>query len=279
VRLDPSCESVLAWEADSGRPLDSVVKWQASHSRRYSTGRGRRSRGRGAARAGAARPNFSAGQLRMVVARDASGGRALAAGILRIGTVDSSCATGWGASRDRPVDGLEISFFTRRRPRVGTEKLIEISASELALTRSATLAGDLGTLRHPSRRAGPVRARCGDNASRARRRRGCVPPGPGQRQTGRRSSCSHTQGTSAVGRAGACSRRSVSVDGRPSAAIAGQACSPGALLEWLPRNAAGPRIPPRLASAAAGARTGGSGCCRSLAGVGAPWWKPRAPLP
>ncbi len=89
--LDHQGESVLAWDAQTGRPLTQVVTWQDKRSqeildRLEADGHGdeiRRLSGM------PLDPYFSAGKVAWLLENDSAVGDALAEGTLRIGTVDS----------------------------------------------------------------------------------------------------------------------------------------------------------------------------------------------
>jgi glycerol kinase len=276
--LDHQGESVLAWEADSGRPLTPVLTWQDKRSQEILD------RVEDAGRAAEVRhrsgmpldPYFSAGKIAWLLERDESVGRALAAGILRIGTVDSFLCDRLGAE-------FATDPSTASRTQLGAPewdpKLLEIFGVPSSLLPAIRdTAGDLGTLRHPSWRAElPLRARCVDQQA-ALAGAGCVRPGL----------VKATYGTGVFVLAHAGDRRpspgggllptiAWSVDGRLEWAIEGGVFTAGALLEWLAHDMGLAADPAELAAAAAGVDDGGGvRVLPALAGVGAPWWKPDA---
>ena len=84
--LDHQGESVLAWEADSGRPLSKVIVWQDKRQVALLAGIDPGT----VARSGLPLdPYFSAGKLAWLLANDAAVQGAREAGTLRLGTVDA----------------------------------------------------------------------------------------------------------------------------------------------------------------------------------------------
>src|SRR5206468_6518889 len=86
--LDHQGESVLAWEADSGRPLTPIVTWQDKRSqevldRLVTTGRAEEVIRRSGMPLD---PYFSAGKLVWLLEHDPAVQRALETGTLRMGT-------------------------------------------------------------------------------------------------------------------------------------------------------------------------------------------------
>ena len=97
--LDHQGESVVAWDAETGRPLTPIVTWQDKRSqevldRLESAGRGEEIRERSGMPLD---PYFSAGKLGWLLEHDDAVIRALDAGTLRLGTVDSFLCDRLGA--------------------------------------------------------------------------------------------------------------------------------------------------------------------------------------
>jgi glycerol kinase len=276
--LDHQGESVLAWDAETGRPLTPIVTWQDKRSQEILD------------RIDAARraeevmhrsgmpldPYFSAGKIAWLLERDESVARALGSGTLRIGTVDSFLCDRLGA-------GFETDPSTASRTQLGAPdwdpKLLEIfGVPSSVLPSIRDTAGDLGTLRHRSWPVElPLRARCVDQQA-ALAGAGCVRPGM----------VKATYGTGVFVLAHAGDKRpspgggllptvAWQVDGRLEWAIDGGVFTAGALLEWMTRELGLAADPAELAAAAAGLEdAGGVRVLPALAGVGAPWWKPEA---
>ena len=269
---------MLAWDADTGRPLTPVVTWQDKRSQEILD----RLRAAGREEEVIQRsgmpldPYFSAGKIAWLLEHEESVGRALEAGTLRIGTVDSFLCDRLGAE-------FATDPSTASRTQLGAPdwdpRLLEIfgvPADVLPAIRDT--AGDLGTLTHPSWGTElPLRARCVDQQA-ALAGAGCVRPGL----------VKATYGTGVFVLAHAGDERPTPgggllptiawrVGGRLEWAIDGGVFTAGALLEWLARDMGLAADPAALAAAAAEvADAGGVRVLPALAGVGAPWWKPDA---
>jgi glycerol kinase len=276
--LDHQGESVLAWDAESGRPITPVVTWQDKRSqevldRLAEAGRDEEVQRRSGLPLD---PYFSAGKLAWLLERDAGVQRALAAGTLRMGTVDSFLCDRLGA-------GFATDPSTASRTQLGApawdpELLAAFGIPDGVLPRIADTVGDLGELRHESwPSALPLRARCVDQQA-ALAGAGAVRPGLVKATYG--------TGVFVLAHAGA-DRPTPSggllptivwqVDGRVEWALDGGVFTAGALLEWLSRDLG--LAPDPAALAAAAARVGDAGgvmVLPALSGVGAPWWKPQA---
>jgi glycerol kinase len=276
--LDHQGESVVAWDAESGRPLTPIVTWQDKRSqevldRLESAGRGEEIRERSGMPLD---PYFSAGKLGWLLEHDDAVIRALDAGTLRLGTVDSFLCDRLGA-------GFATDSSTASRTQLGAPEwdpgLLDIfGVPRETLPSIADTAGELGTLRHDSWPVElPLRARLVDQQA-ALAGAGCVEPG--------RVKATYGTGVFVLAHAGS-ERPAPSggllptvawrVDGRVEWAIDGGVFTAGALVDWLSRGL-GLAADPAALVAAAG-RVDDSGGVRvlpALAGVGAPWWKPDA---
>jgi len=276
--LDHQGESVLAWEADTGRPLTSVVTWQDKRSqeildRLEATGRADEVRQRSGMPLD---PYFSAGKIAWLLEHDRSVAQARAEGTLRIGTVDSFLCDRLGA-------GFATDPSTASRTQLGAphwdSDLLEIfGIPGDVLPAISDTVGELGALTHPSWTAElPLRARCVDQQA-ALAGAGCVRPGL----------VKATYGTGVFVLAHAGDERpdpgggllptiAWSVNGVVEWAIDGGVFTAGALLEWLSRDLGLAEDPAALAAQAATVDdAGGVQVLPALAGVGAPWWKPDA---
>jgi glycerol kinase len=276
--LDHQGESVLAWDADTGRPLTPIVTWQDKRSqevldRLEASGHGDEVRSRSGMPLD---PYFSAGKLAWLLEHDPSVQRALEAGTLRMGTVDSFLCDRLGA-------GFATDPSTASRTQLGAPAwdpaLLELFGVPAGvLPAIADTAGELGVLRHPSwRQELPLRARCVDQQA-ALAGAGCVRPGL----------VKATYGTGVFVLAHAGPERpspgggllptvAWSVNDRVEWAIDGGVFTAGALLDWLSRDLGLAPDPATLAAAAATVNdAGGVTVLPALAGVGAPWWKPDA---
>ncbi len=276
--LDHQGESILAWDAESGRPLTPVVTWQDKRSQEILE----RLEADGLADQVVERsgmpldPYFSAGKIAWLLEHDATVAEQVAAGTARIGTVDSFLC-------DRLGGTFATDPSTASRTQLGAPewdpKLLEIFGVPAdVLPAIQDTAGDLGTLTHPSWRVElPLRARCVDQQA-ALAGAGCVKPGL----------VKATYGTGVFVLAHAGDQRpkpaggllptvAWRVGGRVEWAIDGGVFTAGALLEWLSRDLGLAADPPELAREAATVEdSGGVRVLPALAGVGAPWWVPEA---
>ena len=141
---------MLAWDAETGRPLTPIVTWQDKRSqeildRLEADGRGKQI----AERSGMPLdPYFSAGKIAWLLEHEATVAARCAAGTLRIGTVDSFLCDRLGA-------GFATDPSTASRTQLGAPEwdptLLEIfGVPPDVLPAIRDTAGDLGTLTHPS---------------------------------------------------------------------------------------------------------------------------------
>jgi glycerol kinase len=273
--LDHQGESVLAWDADTGRPLTPIVTWQDKRSqevldRLEADGTGDRIRSLSGMPLD---PYFSAGKLAWLLSHEPKVARALDAGVLRLGTVDSFLCDRLGA-------GFATDPSTASRTQLGAPAFDDELLSIFGVPRDVLpaiddTAGDLGVLRHESWGVElPLRARCVDQQA-ALAGAGCVRPGM----------VKATYGTGVFVLAHAGDERpspsgglvptvAWGVDGRVEWAIDGGVFTAGALFEWLSRDLGLAADPPALAALAATVDTpDGVRVLPALAGVGAPWWR------
>jgi glycerol kinase len=276
--LDHQGESVLAWEADTGRPLTPIVTWQDKRSQEVLDRLERSGDGEEVRRLSRMPldPYFSAGKLAWLLDHDRGVQRALETGTLRMGTVDSFLCDRLGA-------GFATDPSTASRTQLGAPRwdpaLLELFGVPAGvLPAIADTVGELGVLRHESwPRELPLRARCVDQQA-ALAGAGCVRPGL----------VKATYGTGVFVLAHAGSERpspgggllptvAWSVNGSVEWAIDGGVFTAGALLDWLSRDLGLADDAAALAGLAATVDdTGGVKVLPALAGVGAPWWKPGA---
>lgn len=272
--LDHQGESVLAWDADSGRPLTPIVTWQDKRSQevldRLDAEELERLSGM------PPDPYFSAGKLTWLLENDRAVAGARDAGTLRLGTVDSFLCDRLGA-------GFATDSSTASRTQLGApdwdQALLDLfGVPRESLPSIQDTAGELGVLRHPSwKHELRLTARCVDQQA-ALAGAGCVEPG--------RVKASYGTGVFVLAHAG--SERPAPeggllptvawrVNGAVEWAIDGGVFTAGALLEWLSRDLGLAQDPAALAAAAAEVEDArGVRVLPALAGVGAPWWRPRA---
>jgi glycerol kinase len=276
--LDHQGESVLAWDADTGRPLTPILTWQDKRSqevldRLERTGHGEEARTRSGMPLD---PYFSAGKLAWLLDHDTGVQRALEARTLRMGTVDSFLCDRLGA-------GFATDPSTASRTQLGAPRwdpaLLELFGVPAAvLPAIADTAGELGVLHHESwPQALPLRARCVDQQA-ALAGAGCVRPGLVKATYGTGVFVlAHSGSERPSPSGGLLPTIAWSVNGRVEWAIDGGVFTAGALLDWLSRDLGLAPDPAALAAAAAAVEdTGGVKVLPALSGVGAPWWKPDA---
>jgi glycerol kinase len=276
--LDHQGESVLAWDAETGRPLTPIVTWQDKRSqeildRLEAGGRGDEIRQLSGLPLD---PYFSAGKLAWLLEHDDSVGRAAAAGTLRLGTVDSFLC-------DRLGTGFATDPSTASRTQLGAPewdpRLLEIfGVPGHLLPEIRDTAGQLGVLRHPSWNGElPLRARCVDQQA-ALAGAGCVRPGLVKATYGTGVFVlAHAGGERPRPEGGLLPTIAWRVGEQLEWAIDGGVFTAGALVEWLSRDMGLASEPAALLAAAAEVDdSGGVRVLPALAGVGAPWWKPEA---
>jgi glycerol kinase len=273
--LDHQGESVLAWDAESGRALTPVVTWQDKRSqevldRLTSEGRAEEIRERSGMPLD---PYFSAGKLAWLLEHDDEVAKAVEAGTARLGTVDSFLCDRLGA-------GFATDSSTASRTQLGAPEwdpaLLKIfGVPREPLPEIMDTAGDLGTLRHDSWPVElPLRARFVDQQA-ALAGAGCVEPGRVKATYGTGVFVLAHAGTERPNPGGGLLPTVAwRVDGQVEWAIDGGVFTAGALLEWLSRDLGLAADPAALAAAAAEVEdSGGVRVLPALAGVGAPWWK------
>jgi len=276
--LDHQGESVLAWDADSGRALTPVVTWQDKRSlqileRLEASGRAEEIR---ALSGMPLDPYFSAGKLAWLLEHDDAVARALERRSLRLGTVDSFICDRLGA-------GFATDPSTASRTQLGAPEwdatLLEIfGVPAEALPAIADTVGALGTLKHDSWPVElPLRARCVDQQA-ALAGAGCVQPGLVKATYGTGVFVlAHAGEEVPEPGGGLLPTIAWRVAGKVEWAIDGGVFTAGALLEWLSRDLG---LAPDPASLVAAARevqdAGGVRVLPALAGLGAPWWRPSA---
>jgi len=276
--LDHQGESVLAWDAESGRPLTPVITWQDKRSqevlnRLESEGRADEITELSGMPLD---PYFSAGKLAWLLEHDSDVAAAVEAGTARLGTVDSFLCDRLGA-------GFATDSSTASRTQLGAPEwnpalLCIFGVPRASLPEIMDTAGDLGTLSHPSwPRELPLRARLVDQQA-ALAGAGCVEPGL----------VKATYGTGVFVLAHAGDERphpeggllptvAWRANGKVEWAIDGGVFTAGALLEWLSRDLGLAEDPAALAGMAAEVEdSGGVRLLPALAGVGAPWWASEA---
>src|SRR5215217_6523461 len=277
--LDHQGESVLAWDAESGRPLSKIVVWQDKRSQDVLE--------RMAAEEEAIRersglpfdPYFSAAKLAWLLENEDAVQAARAAGTLRMGTVDSFLCDRLGAGFATDAStASRTQLHTLGTPGFDPWLCERFGIPPEVLPDVRASAGALGTLRHHSWPVElPLRGQVVDQQA-ALAGAGAVKPG--------RVKATYGTGVFILGHAGDEIPQPAGgllptvawrIGERTEYAIDGGVFAAGAMLEWLCRElglAADPAALGALARTAgdsAGARV-----LPALAGIGAPWWRPAA---
>jgi glycerol kinase len=277
--LDHQGESVLAWDAETGKPLSPIVVWSDKRSQEV-LDRLADSEEEVRARSGLPfDPYFSAAKLAWLLEHDDGVARARDAGTLRMGTVDSFLCDRLGA-------GFATDASTASRTQLhalGTPGFDPWLCERFGvpfdvLPEVRATVGELGRLRHDS---WPVElALCGQvvDQQAALAGAGCVVPG--------RVKATYGTGVFILAHVGDEVPRPAGgllptvawrIGERTEYAIDGGVFAAGAMLEWLCRELGLAADPPalsalaRTADDAAGARV-----LPALSGIGAPWWRPEA---
>jgi glycerol kinase len=276
--LDHQGESVLAWEADSGRALTPIVTWQDKRSQEV-LDRLEREGGAEAVRERSGMPldpYFSAGKLTWLLEHDEGVADARRRGVLRLGTVDAFLCERLGA-------GFHTDPSTASRTQLGAPGwdpvlLDAFGVPAEALPPIVDTIGEIGTLSHPSwPRELPLRARCVDQQA-ALAGAGCVIPGRTKATYGTGVFVLAHVGTERpTPTGGLLPTIAWSQDGRVEWALDGGVFTAGALLDWLSRDLGLASDASGLAAAAASVDdAAGVRVLPALAGLGAPWWRPEA---
>jgi len=279
--LDHQGESVLAWDAESGRPLSKIVVWQDKRSQDVLE--------RMAAEEEAIRersglpfdPYFSAAKLAWLLENEDAVQAGRAAGTLRMGTVDSFLCDRLGAGFATDAStASRTQLHTLGTPGFDPWLCERFGIPPEVLPDVRASAGALGTLRHHSWPVElPLRGQVVDQQA-ALAGAGAVEPG--------RVKATYGTGVFILGHAGDEIPRPAGgllptvawrIGERTEYAIDGGVFTAGAVLEWLTREVGMADNPAALSALAREAEdAGGVRMLPALAGVGAPWWRPDARL-
>jgi len=150
--LDHQGESVLAWDAESGDPLTSIVTWQDKRSQEVLDAL-EEDGGADLVRERSGMPldpYFSAGKLAWLLRNDARVAGAVEAGTARLGTVDSWLCDQLGAGFATDLSTAARTQLARPgEPDWDGELLQAFGVPRAALPELMDSAGELGSLRHP----------------------------------------------------------------------------------------------------------------------------------
>jgi glycerol kinase len=277
--LDHQGESVVAWDAETGEPLSPIVVWQDKRSQQVLDRLADREDEVRAASGLPFDPYFSAAKLAWLLEHDAGVQRAREAGTLRMGTVDSFICDRLGAGFATDPSTASRTQLQRIDTPGFDPALCEIfGVPQDVLPAIRDTVGELGTLSHPS---WPVElALCGQTVDQQAALAGAGAVVPGRVKA--------TYGTGVfvlahVGEqvpepaGGLLPTIAWSIGGRLEYALDGGVFAAGAMLEWMCSELGVAPDPPALGALAREAEdSGGARVLPSLAGIGAPWWRPDA---
>src|SRR3954468_13002067 len=277
--LDHQGESVLAWDAESGRPLSPIVVWQDKRSQEVLD---RVAAGEDEIKALSGLPldpYFAAGKVAWLLDHDEPVQRARASGTLRMGTVDSflcdrlgaGFATDASTASRTQLHALGLPGFDAR-----LGELFGVPLDVLPEVRDTV--GQLGVLRHES---WPVELPlCGQvvDQQAALAGAGCVVPGRVKATYGTGVFILAHVGDEVPHPAGGLLPTVAwRIDGRTEYAIDGGVFAAGAMLEWMCRELGIADEPAALGPLARESEDSADALVLpGLAGIGAPWWKPDA---
>ncbi|MGE5748264.1 MAG: FGGY family carbohydrate kinase [Solirubrobacterales bacterium] len=277
--LDHQGESVLAWDAETGKPLSPIVVWQDKRSQEILDELADREDEVRELSGLPFDPYFSAAKLAWLLRHNEDVKRARDEGRLRMGTVDSFLCDRLGA-------GFATDASTASRTQLhalGTpgfsERLCEIFGVPMeVLPEVRDTAGELGTLKHESWPVElPLRGQVVDQQA-ALAGAACVEPGRVKATYGTGVFVLAHVGEGVPEPAGGLLPTVAwSIDGRVEYALDGGVFAAGAMLEWMCNQLGIAESPPALSELARAAESSaGARVLPGLAGIGAPWWRPSA---
>src|SRR4051812_34769571 len=277
--LDHQGESVLAWDAESGRPLSKIVVWQDKRSQDVLE--------RMAAEEEAIQersglpfdPYFSAAKLAWLLENDDAVQAAGAAGTLRMGTVDSFLCDRLGAGFATDAStASRTQLHTLGTPGFDPWLCDRFGVPPEVLPEVRATVGELGTLRHESWSVDlPLRGQVVDQQA-ALAGAGCVVPGRVKATYGTGVFIlAHVGDEIPAPAGGLLPTVAWQIGDRVEYAIDGGVFAAGSMLEWLCRELGVASEPAALGQLARDAGdSGGVRVLPALAGIGAPWWRPDA---
>ncbi len=277
--LDHQGESVLAWDAGSGKPLSPIVVWQDKRSQEILDRMGDDEEEIKKRSGLPFDPYFSAAKLAWLLENDDAVKGAREAGTLRMGTVDSFLCDRLGAGFATDASTISRTQLHRLgKPGFDPWLCERFGIPSEVLPEVRDTAGELGVLRHDS---WPIDLPlCGQTVDQqaALAGSGCVVPG--------RVKATYGTGVFVLAHVGEEVPRPAGgllptvawrIEGRTEYALDGGVFAAGAMLEWLCNELGLAADPPALGELAREADgSAGARVLPGLAGVGAPWWRPDA---
>jgi len=278
--LDHQGESVLAWDAGSGRPLTPVIVWQDKRQEELL----KRIGAEPVAASGLPLdPYFSAGKLAWLIEHEEPVRSAAATGSLRMGTVDAFLCDRLGGGWRTDLSTASRTQLIEPRGRDWDERLL--AAFGLRREWLPPIGPSFGTLGelHSDRWpvALPLRAQLVDQQA-ALAGSGAVRPGElkasygtGVFVLGRTAGPALADGL--LGTVAWASPRAMAGTEPVAHALDGGVFAAGSLLQWLAQGLGlSPDVEGLLIAASEAGESGGAIVLPALSGLGAPWWEPTA---
>jgi glycerol kinase len=278
--LDHQGESVLAWDAGSGRPLSPIVVWQDKRSQEILDELTEHEDEVKELSGLPFDPYFSAAKLAWLLRHNEEVKKARGEGRLRMGTVDSFLCDQLGAGfATEPATASRTQLQRIDRPGTFDERLCEIFGIPMdVLPEIRDTAGELGALKHESWPVElPFRGQVVDQQA-ALAGAACVEPGRVKATYGTGVFVLAHVGEEVPEPAGGLLPTVAwSTDGRVEYALDGGVFAAGAMLEWMCNQLGIAENPPELSKLARNVdSSAGARVLPGLAGIGAPWWRPNA---
>jgi glycerol kinase len=277
--LDHQGESVLAWDAESGKPLSPIVVWQDKRSQEILDKLTKEEKEVRELSGLPFDPYFSAAKLAWLLENDDGVQKARDAGTLRMGTVDSFLCDRLGAGFATDVSTGSRTQLQRIDKPGFDSQLCEIFGVPVdVLPEIRDSAGDLGTLKHESWPVElPLRGQAPDQQA-ALAGAACVEPGRVKATYGTGVFVlAHVGDEVPKPEGGLLPTVAWSIDGKIEYALDGGVFAAGAMLEWMCKELGIAEDPPGLSTLAREAdESAGARVLPGLAGIGAPWWRPNA---
>ncbi len=277
--LDHQGESVLAWDSETGKPLSPIVVWQDKRSQEILDELTDQEDEVKELSGLPFDPYFSAAKLAWLLRNNEDVKRAKEDGRLRMGTVDSFLCDRLGAGfATEPATASRTQLQRIDKPG-WDDRLCEIFGIPMdVLPEIRDTAGDLGTLKHESWPVElPFRGQVVDQQA-ALAGAACVEPGRVKATYGTGVFVLAHVGEGVPEPAGGLLPTVAwSIGGKVEYALDGGVFAAGAMLEWMCDQLGIAGSPPELSKLAREAESSaGARVLPGLAGVGAPWWRPRA---
>jgi glycerol kinase len=277
--LDHQGESVLAWDAETGRLLSPIVVWQDKRSQQVLDKLADREEEVKELSGLPFDPYFSAAKLAWLLENDEGVQDARDRGILRMGTVDSFLCDRLGAGFATDASTASRTQLHALGTRGFDERLCEIfGVPKEVLPEVRDTAGELGTLKHESWPVElPFRGQVVDQQA-ALAGAACVEPGRVKATYGTGVFVlAHVGDEVPEPAGGLLPTVAWSIDGKVEYALDGGVFAAGGMLEWMCNQLGIAEDPPALSRLARETESSaGARVLPGLAGIGAPWWRPNA---